>query len=383
MSISIDFISSPRIITVLAPETSITMQELVNSVRDIEDELLDLEYDHILDASGKENLGGGVYVGVSVTLRNAKLAFEARTGPGYTQCNATGGNLVAVDEYGAVMAAIQPTGFTQVILTLSSSATLQESDEIQRASFNNCVTINAINGESGTIYPIGTKLHPVKTLANALTIAIIRGFDILHFDSDFTFLASTDITGYILTGNGMSETTLTCDSGSILNNCMVENAKLTGTTTGISGAHKTHIYNLNNTSLIPVSQQILIQDCLLDGLLSLPSTYSGIIQIINCWSDTGGCTIDFGGGTALVVIRGFCGIATFINNSTNASLDFDMNSGGITLDSTCTTGTYNIRGAGILVNNSSGSAIINTSGLLNTEDIDKTNKNATLIPAAL
>src|SRR3990172_6666335 len=124
LTLSIDPISSPRIITVLAPDVAITMQQLVDMVRDWEDDQVDMEYDHLLDASGKENLGGGVYVGISVTLRNAKLAFQARLGPDYTQCNATGGNLVAVDSDGNTMSPIQPTAYTQVVLTSSSSATL-------------------------------------------------------------------------------------------------------------------------------------------------------------------------------------------------------------------------------------------------------------------
>jgi hypothetical protein len=130
MAITIDPIASPRIITVLAPATSITMQELVNSIRDWEDEQLDLEYDHLINATGKDNLGGGVLVGITVTLRNAKLAFEARPGPGYVQCTALGGNLVALDEYGNVMPPILPTAFTQVIVANSSSATILEINDI-------------------------------------------------------------------------------------------------------------------------------------------------------------------------------------------------------------------------------------------------------------
>jgi hypothetical protein len=75
MAISINPLVSPRIITVLAPDTAITMQELVNQVRDWEDEQTDMEYDHLIDASGKQPLGGGVLVGITVTLRNAQLAF--------------------------------------------------------------------------------------------------------------------------------------------------------------------------------------------------------------------------------------------------------------------------------------------------------------------
>jgi hypothetical protein len=78
MAILVDPIASPRIITVLTPDTSITIQELVDQVRAWESEIGNLDYDKLLNAAGKENLGGGVQVGVTVTLQNALLAFEAR-----------------------------------------------------------------------------------------------------------------------------------------------------------------------------------------------------------------------------------------------------------------------------------------------------------------
>jgi hypothetical protein len=116
MAISINPLVSPRIITVLAPDTAITMQELVDQVRDWEDQQVDIEYDHLIDASGKQSLGAGVSVGITVTLRNAQLAFEARPGPTYVQCNVTGGNLVAVDESSVPMNPIAVTAYTQVVV---------------------------------------------------------------------------------------------------------------------------------------------------------------------------------------------------------------------------------------------------------------------------
>jgi hypothetical protein len=46
------------------------------------------------------------------------------------QCRADGGNLVAVDDLAAAISAIRPSAFTQVILTLSSSATISEIDNV-------------------------------------------------------------------------------------------------------------------------------------------------------------------------------------------------------------------------------------------------------------
>src|SRR4030067_1617565 len=136
MEISIDFESSPRIITILAPTTEVAVQELVNVIRDAEDDPLNMEYDHLIRAAGKEPLGGGVSVGITVTLLNAKIAFETRLGPAFEQCEISGGNLVAMDENGIPMSPIQPTAYTQIVRTSSSSATLMELEAIQYSSYN-------------------------------------------------------------------------------------------------------------------------------------------------------------------------------------------------------------------------------------------------------
>lgn len=121
-TISVDPEQDPRIITVLAPTTFVSVQELIDLIRDWEDE--HLEYPHLVNASGKDDLGGGTAVGITMQLQNAKIAFEARPGPTYIQCTIAGGNTVAKDALQAVMDPIQVTEFTQVVLSQSSSPTI-------------------------------------------------------------------------------------------------------------------------------------------------------------------------------------------------------------------------------------------------------------------
>lgn len=123
--ITVDWFASPRIITVAVPSTEITIQDLLDTCRELEDDLTNTVYDPLASAAGKENLGGGVRVGITLTLLNAVLAFEARPGPTYTQCIVSGGNIVAVDSNGDNLSPIYPTAFTQVLTSASSSATLQ------------------------------------------------------------------------------------------------------------------------------------------------------------------------------------------------------------------------------------------------------------------
>ena len=68
---------SPRIVLVKAPSDELTVQDLHDTVRDIESRPENLIYDGLIATAGGENLGGGVTVGLTSTLQNARIAFEA------------------------------------------------------------------------------------------------------------------------------------------------------------------------------------------------------------------------------------------------------------------------------------------------------------------
>ncbi|HEY5268627.1 MAG TPA: hypothetical protein VII94_05920 [Candidatus Saccharimonadales bacterium] len=115
---------SPRVITILSPSTLLNLQDLVDTCRTVEAYMENLTYPTIILAAGKDNLGGGLLVGITAILQNAVIAFEDRSGPTYAQCTINGGNLVAIDSFGSNISPIQPTSFTQVITSASSSSTL-------------------------------------------------------------------------------------------------------------------------------------------------------------------------------------------------------------------------------------------------------------------
>lgn len=202
--IAVEYNSDPKVIEVNQPSSVMVMQDLVDTLRKQEDSFQGMSFEKLLDASGKQPLGGGVNVGITVALQNIRLAFEARRTPAQTgtvtgspaaphagtqiiqdslatfqannvargslvvnftdqsvadvisvdsetqlttqtlvngigntydvldvyhvfnivQCDASGGNLTAVDELQATINAILPTAFTQVVVSASSSATI-------------------------------------------------------------------------------------------------------------------------------------------------------------------------------------------------------------------------------------------------------------------
>lgn len=77
--ITVDYAQSPRIVRVAAPSTELTVQDLHDTLRGVfEEELTDLDQPELVSSAGKEDLGGGVSVGITSTLQNAIVTFEAR-----------------------------------------------------------------------------------------------------------------------------------------------------------------------------------------------------------------------------------------------------------------------------------------------------------------
>jgi len=90
------------------------IQDILNAIRDEEASERGIVYDQIADASGKDALGGGVTVGITLALRSTwKISFEA----GAYQATVTGGNLSdALDR-------IENTGDPQVLVNSSAAST--------------------------------------------------------------------------------------------------------------------------------------------------------------------------------------------------------------------------------------------------------------------
>lgn len=93
----------------------LTMQTLINSIRTQEASERGIIEPQIADASGKNDLGGGVQTGITVDLRSTwQLEFAA----GAYQATVSGGNL------SDALNAIYNTGSPQVLVQASAAATV-------------------------------------------------------------------------------------------------------------------------------------------------------------------------------------------------------------------------------------------------------------------
>ena len=123
---AISFDKPNRLIVIGEPQVLVTVQALINAIRDYEDDWFVMDIPRIASASGKEDLGGGTLVGITLKLYGWKIKFADRSGPETISCEITGGNLVAVDydNWHLFVNPIEPSTFTQVTRTTSASATI-------------------------------------------------------------------------------------------------------------------------------------------------------------------------------------------------------------------------------------------------------------------
>lgn len=361
MAVTFDRVN--KIIELSAPATEITVQELYNSICDYQDNQANMDLSRIVSASGKEALGAGVYVGITVKLLDGwRLRFEERLSE--TICNVNGGNLVAVDELGNDVFPLAYSNYVMATITSSSSATLQEIEAIEYGSFNNGITIDVINGVDSIVFPAGTPQLPCKTLLNVSDIASERGFKTIYIIGDITLtgIPTGILVDYVFVGQGLRASTVTIDDIQC-DSCTFENCEIVG---NFSDSSKIIVRNCDIGNVTNIKMDAY--NCELSGTITLAnSTSTNFYSCVDAIPGTGTPTIDVNDCLSLGLWQYSGGVQ--INNmtlATNVSVNFS--SGRLILDSTCTNGSVIVRGVGSLVNNSSGTSV-SDDGLLDIPSI--------------
>ena len=133
-----DWAESPRLVEVAGPSTDIIVQDLhdtlnSNTKQASHTEIENLDDDPLIDSAGKEDLGGGVQVGITSTMLNSQLAFESRltpteTGtvttadtPGTTLNDAAALFVTSGVERGAVVINFDDESITEVLRVVSET----------------------------------------------------------------------------------------------------------------------------------------------------------------------------------------------------------------------------------------------------------------------
>lgn len=338
-----------KIIEIESPATEVTIQELINTVRDWEDELVNIDISQIASAAGKEDLGGGVSVGITMTLLNGwKVKFEDRAGPTYIPCRISGGNLVSSD--GSIP--YVGSAYVTIGLSASSAATSADSEAIQYSSYGGGVSIDVVNGITGTAYPIGTIETPVNNNIDAITIANIKGFSKIFVIGDLTITTGDDLTDMEIYGQSTYLSTITVDSTAIVNGCEFFDCTITGTLDENASISNSIIQNIDYFEGY-IKNSILIGTIVLNGTIAT--------HIIGCSDGIPGltnATIDMGGSGRDLNLNDYSGGINIKNMNGANKVTLNVNAGNITIENTVTAGEVWCRGVGTLTDNSGVGATI-------------------------
>lgn len=440
--ITINWQRSPRLIKLLAPSVEVSIQDLVDTLRVLEYTPIPgydvFSYDYIIDAAGKEDLGGGVKVGLTAEFKNAQLAPEARTtsaesgtatsadstgqtlidtaatfqsngveagsviinftdgsvatvldvvgenelyhepladgidnqweiGDNYKVWNIeiveiSGGNLVAVDENDSGINALLPRFGVSYIATRASSATLQEQEAIQYASYNEGVTVDITSIYSGTTYPVGTPQQPVNNMTDALSIALERGLYTFYVVGNLTVTIGLDFTDFTFIGASKAKTEITIPDAAQVDNAEFVDCFVEGYLDGETVLRDCRIGDLNYVKGV-------IDRCVLEGS-SITLLGDGVF--LDCYSgnpEQGTPEIDLGASGKSLTLRNYNGSISLKNKSGSDPVEIDLASGEVILQSTVINGDVTIRGVGTVDNQSTLDCNVICEDLLNPANI--------------
>ena len=250
-----------------------------------------------------------------------------------------------------------------IFIKPSESETIQlNSESIVFSSFLGGVWVDIINGHperGSSTEPNGNRERPVKTVALAVEIAHVRGFDTIHFLGNVVLDTGDNVEGFTLIGQSVIKTLMVIQPGALTHSCIIRNARVQGTLDGKS----------------------IIIDCTIDGLhyfngeihdsgfTAATLTLSGGAQasLLDCYSLVAGYetpTVDMGGTGQAMLIREWNGGLKIINKTGIDACSLDFDSGQLKVDETCTAGNIFARGGYKLTDESTGTCYVDTSGKL-------------------
>jgi len=253
-------------------------------------------------------------------------------------------------------------------LTDNSTATANVIDEllnptnIQKASLSE-VFIDQANGDTGTIFPAGTLSNPVDNVADAVVIAVERGFTQISILGNLT-LTDEDISNYTLVGENAGQTTLTIGASADITNCEINECTVTGVLDSGVIIRDGIIYNA--TGMNGLAFRTILQGTITMG--------DSAATFLSCYGseEPSLTTIDMNAGGANAQLIDFNGGIQIENlGDSTTSIELYVGAGEVTLDSTVTQGEIHIAGTAKLTNNTTeqDGLIIDIDGLATPVDL--------------
>lgn len=350
-------INVPKSFLTLVSGTNYSLDTLAFHIalKDLEDSEAGMPFDITHNHNTVVTLGGIQYARIIEMINGYTVTFED--------------GMYSVSLLGSNNNILDVVNLNQASIRANNSAGLINVTEVQYGAFNNGVTIDVVHGIAGTLYPVGTTAVPVNNLADALTIAAGRGFEVFYVQGNLTIGATDVVSNFTFYGDGatlnMTKTLITLTDGCTTSNTKWHDCKITGKQGGesnyidciIDGLWNSHCH-FTRCGFIAPSGAYTIQHS-----ATVEATHT--TDLHECYSSYGYAVVDRNGTKMQQTYDNFTGRIKFINQNhatESGSVWIYMTGGTVEIDSSCTHGTFYISGNCSVTDNSAG-ATVDTTGV--------------------
>lgn len=235
--------------------------------------------------------------------------------------------------------------------TNSDAVNVNEEDIKNQSFLDARVFIDIVDGEAGTIYPIGTPSRPVNNYADAMIIGSTRNYDNYYLEGTLILGALETVNDTHWVGVSPIESILVY-TGQNVSGHTTERVGVTGT----FSASPTSRFSMNQGAVGAVTNfyGIAVQ-CAINGDITLWSGSTEKNFFDFCSSGIGGNlkpTIDINGISSELQIRHYSGGIRF-TNATDPAFKMSLDGQGrVEFDSTCTEGEAVVGGTWDIIDNS-------------------------------
>lgn len=221
----------------------------------------------------------------------------------------------------------------------NNSAGLQNLDTLLSSAYQGRVVVDAVNGQAGTVTPIGTLGTPCSNVTDAVEIAKREGIDTIFFVGNY--LLYEDVNNFILQGSNKVLTTLSIFDIANVQNCEITDCRVVGTLDGntlISNGIVEDINYFNGE----------VENCAIQGTVTLGGNAQAKFTrcSMNSFHDIPP-VIDMGGSGQDCMLVDYTGHIQFSNLAdANNRVGIGLSSGKVIIDATCTDGYIGANGTG-------------------------------------